>query len=78
MVFIALNKVCHATSRIPIMSRLCHKKELRMTPEHFVEDVLCKDPEFMNILDNHRYHGERTKEWCRIFENLTAMHFPLV
>jgi len=32
-----------------------------MTPEHFVEDVLCKDPEFQNILDNHRRHGDKTK-----------------
>ena len=68
MVFIALNKVCHASPRYKsstddIMSQLCRKIEFKMTPEHFVEDVLCKDPEFMNMLNNHRPHGERTKEW---------------
>lgn len=61
MVFIALNKVCHCSPRNTIMSQLCRKKEIRMTPEHFVEDILCKDPEFMHILDNHRSHGERIK-----------------
>ena len=68
MVFIALNKVCHATPRYKsssdtIISQLCRKTEVKMRPDDFVEDVLCKDPEFMNILDNHRSHGERTKEW---------------
>ena len=62
MVFTALYKV-YNSNKIPIMSKLCHKKDIEMSPEHFVEDVLCKDPEFKNILDNHRYHGERTKEW---------------
>lgn len=64
MVFIALNKECNS-SRIEIMSRLCHSQDITMKPKDFVEDVLCKDPEFKLILENHGFHSEQTKnlEW---------------
>ena len=72
MVFIALNKVCHSNPR-NIISQLCQKKEIKMKPVDFVEDVLCKDQEFMNILDSHSKHGEKTKGWCK--KLYTRAHF---
>ena len=62
MVFIALNKKCHSNPT-DIISKLCQKKDIYMSPKQFVKDVLCKDPEFMTMLKNHGHHGIKTQEW---------------
>ena len=45
-----------------VPSQFCKKTMIKMKAKDFVENVLCKDQEFHNILKSHRYHSERTKE----------------